>query len=194
MSILGYINTLKRIREGKTNYRKRKALLIGRHTFATVRISNENLQVQITKPKKDGDQVIVSAHSRELIKYGWKGSRNSLPASYLTGYLIGLKALSKGIESCILYLGNRSFSSRVAAVVKGMLDAGLSIPIDEDAIPSMDRIEGKHIAEYASLLKVDEEAYKRRFSRLLSLGLKPEDYPAHFNEVKNIITERMKGV
>lgn len=191
---MGYINTLKRIREGKTNYRKRKALLIGRHTFATVRISNENLQVQITKPKKDGDQVIVSAHSRELIKYGWKGSRNSLPASYLTGYLIGLKALSKGIESCILYLGNRSFSSRVAAVVKGMLDAGLSIPIDEDAIPSMDRIEGKHIAEYASLLKVDEEAYKRRFSRLLSLGLKPEDYPAHFNEVKNIITERMKGV
>lgn len=192
--ILGYINTLKRIREGKTNYRKRKALLIGRHTFAAVRISNENLQVQITKPKKDGDQVIVSAHSRELIKYGWKGSRNSLPASYLTGYLIGLKALSRGIESCILYLGNRSFSSRVAAVVKGMLDAGLSIPIDEDVIPEMDRIEGKHIAEYASLLKEDEEAYKRRFSRLLSLGLKPEDYPAHFKEVKNIITERMKGV
>ena len=189
---MGYINTLKRIREGKTNYRKRKALLIGRHVFAAVRLSNENLQVQITKPKREGDQVLVSVHSKELIKYGWKGSRNSLPACYLTGFLVGLKALSKGINSCILYLSNRSFSSRVAAVIKGMLDAGLDIPIDEDAIPSMDRIEGKHIADYAS--KLDEDEYKKRFSRILSLGLKPEEYPEHLNEVKNIIMERMKGV
>lgn len=189
---MGYINTLKRIREGKTNYKKRKALLIGKHTFAAVRLSNENVQVQITKPKREGDHVLISVHSRELLKYGWKSSLNSLPACYLTGFLIGFKALSKDINDCILYLGKRSFSSRIAGVVKGMVDAGLNIPIDEDVIPPMERIEGKHIANYASQL--DKEVYNKRFSRILSSSLKPEEYPDHFNDVKNIIMESMKGV
>lgn len=191
---MGYINTLKRIREGKTNYRKRKALLIGKHVFASVRVSNENIQIQIAKPSIEGDKILVSAHSRELLKFGWKGSRNSLPACYLTGLLLGLKASSKGIKDCILYVGNRGFSSRVASATKGMIDAGLNIPIDEDAIPSDDRIEGKHIADYALMLKEqDEDAYKARFSRILRQGLNPEDYPKHFAEVKDIIMERVKG-
>lgn len=186
---MSYINTLKRIREGKTNYRKRKALLIGKHIFATVHISNENVQVQIIKPNRSGDLVLSSTHSRELLKYGWKLSRNSLPACYLTGLLAGLKTLKSGVNELILYLSKKSFSSRVAAVVKGMIDAGLNIPIDEDVIPPADRIEGKHIVEYAKSL--DSEEYKIRFARILAAGMKPEDYYKHFNEIKNLI---MKGV
>jgi len=187
-----HAQVLKRIREGKTSYKKRKALLIGKHIFASVRFSNENLQIQITKPSKDGDHVLVSAHSRELLKYGWKGSRNSLPAAYLTGLLVGLKAVNKGINKCVLYLGNYSFSPRKGAAAKGMLDAGITIPIDETVIPDMSRIKGEHIANYASSLNPND--YNLRFSGILSSGLKPEDYPTHFDEVKSIILERVRGV
>ncbi len=186
-----HIDILKRIKEGKTSYKKRKALLIGKHIFVAIRFSNENLQVQIIKPSREGDNILVSSHSRELLKYGWKGSRNSLPASYLTGLLTGLKAVNKGIKECILYLGNDTFSPRKAAVVKGMLDAGITIPID-DVIPDMSRISGQDIVNYALSLSKDD--YKVKFSRILSAGLKPEDYTNHFNQVKNIILERVRDV
>jgi len=53
-----------------------------------------------------GDTVVASAHSRYLLEKGWKGSRKSVPAAYLTGYLAGKKAIGKGAkgESCILEL------------------------------------------------------------------------------------------
>ena len=70
-----YTKILRRIRDSKTNYNRRKSMLIGHKDFVTVQISNENTQVQIHKPELTGDKVISSAHSRFLIKKGWKGSR-----------------------------------------------------------------------------------------------------------------------
>src|SRR3712207_7119932 len=90
-----YVHTLKRIREDKTNYRKRSAILIGRHLFVTIRISDQNVATQVLRPTPTGDIVIASAHSRELAKHGWKGAFNNLPACYLTGLLLGKKALQK---------------------------------------------------------------------------------------------------
>jgi len=78
-------------------------MLQGKREFITVNISNENTQVQIHKPEISGDKVISSAHSRFLIDKGWKGSRKNIPAAYLTGYLAGKKAQTKGIKSAILY-------------------------------------------------------------------------------------------
>jgi large subunit ribosomal protein L18 len=188
---LGYIQTLKRIREGRTDYRKRKAILLGKHVFATVRISNENILVQISKASINGDVVLASAHSRELLKYGWKGSRRCIPACYLTGLLAGKKAKAAGIDSCIIYTGLRGFSSRIGACTKGIIDAGLDVPVGEDALPDEERISGKHIADYALMLKEeDEELYSKVFSAILARGLRPEDYVKHFNEVKdNIMRE-----
>ena len=97
-----YAKILRRIREQKTNYSRRKNMLMGHRDFLTVQISNENTQVQIHKPELAGDKVIASAHSRFLIKKGWKGSRKNIPASYLTGYFAGKKALKKGASSVIL--------------------------------------------------------------------------------------------
>lgn len=188
-----YKVTLKRIREGKTDYRKRKAILVGRHTFASIRISNENVFVQITEAEVKGDRVLVSAHSRELIKYGWKGSRKSIPACYLTGLLAGKKAIAKGIDSCIIYTGFRAFTRRIAACTKGLLDAGLEIPVDEDVLPEEDVIMGKHIVDYAEMLKDDSNAYNARFSALLARGLKPEDYIDNFKEVKDNILRSFSG-
>ena len=73
-----------------------------------------------------------------------------------------------------------------------MLDAGMTIPIDETVIPDISRIKGEHIANYA--LSLNPNDYNLRFSRILSSGLKPEDYPKHFDEIKSIILERIRGV
>ncbi|MEM2923512.1 MAG: 50S ribosomal protein L18 [Candidatus Nitrosocaldus sp.] len=185
---MSYIQTLKRIREGRTDYRKRKAILLGKHVFATVRISDENVIVQISKASINGDIVLASAHSRELLKYGWKGSRKCIPACYLTGLLAGKKAKALGIDGCIMYVGLRGFSSRIGACAKGIIDAGLVVPTGDYALPDEDRITGKYIADYAEMLKEeDEELYSKRFSAILARGLRPEDYIKHFNEVKDNI-------
>lgn len=180
-----YVRTLKRIRLDKTNYRKRAAVIVGRHSFATVKVTDQNVSAQILKPTPTGDLVIASAHSHELAtKHGWKGSTNSLPACYLTGLLLGKKALEKGTGKAVLYIGKDHFTTRVAACAKGIADSGVNIPISEESLPDAERISGQHIADYASSLKANEDEYKSRFSALLKNGLKPEEYPAHFEEVR----------
>lgn len=179
-----YIRTLKRIRQNKTNYRKRTALLTSRRPFVTIKVSDQNIGVQALKPTLAGDIVVASAHSRELFKNGWKGSLNSLPACYLTGLLLGKKAIREGMESMILYTGNDPFTSKVAACLKGIIAAGIATPVSEESLPADDRISGKHIANYANILKEDQTKYNTRFSLLLKNGFQPEDYPTHFEDMK----------
>jgi large subunit ribosomal protein L18 len=181
---LTYVRTLKRIRLDKTNYRKRAAVIVGRHTFATVKVTDQNVAAQLLKPTATGDLVIASAHSHELAKHGWKGSTNSLPACYLTGLLLGKKALAKGTDKAVLYIGKDHFTSRVAACAKGIADSGINMPVSEESLPDEERIAGQHIAEYAESLKENAEEYNSRFSALLKNGLKPEDYPSHFEEIR----------
>jgi large subunit ribosomal protein L18 len=185
---LTYVHTLKRIRDDKTNYRKRAALLIGRRSFVTVKVSDQNVAAQILKPTPTGDLVIASAHSRELEKQGWKGAHNNLPACYLTGMLMAKKALEKGVKDAVLYIGKDHFTSRVAACMKGIVDGGVLMPISEESLPEEERISGQHIADYAGALKENQEEYNSRFSAILKAGLSPEDYPSHFEEIKSKIS------
>jgi large subunit ribosomal protein L18 len=140
-----YSKILRRLREEKTNYKKRGTMLMGKRDFITVNISNENTQVQILKPGMTGDTVIASAHSRYLLDKGWKGSRKSVPAAYLTGYLAGKKALGKGAKDAIMYTGTRRYTQRMAAALKGVIDAGLQIPANSETFPSDERINGQHL-------------------------------------------------
>jgi len=181
---LTYVHTLKRIRDDKTNYRRRAAVLIGRHSFVTVKVSDQNIAAQVLKPTPTGDVVIASAHSRELEKQGWKGALNNLPACYLTGMLMAKKAMEKGVKNAVLYIGKDHFTSRVAACMKGIVDGGVSMPVSEESLPEEERISGQHISEYATSLKENQEEYNSRFSALLKNGLSPEDYPSHFEEIK----------
>ena len=142
---MAYSNVLRRIRDEKTNYNRRKKMLVGRSDFVTVQISNENTQVQIHQPKLAGDTVISSAHSGFLTKKGWKGSRKNIPAAYLTGYFAGKKAIGKGTGSAILYTGTRKYTQRVAAALKGVVDAGLKVPANEETFPAESRINGEHL-------------------------------------------------
>ena len=158
---MGHSKILKRIRSEKTNYKKRKIMLMSKRDFISVSITNENTQVQILKPEITGDKVIASAHSRFLLKDGWKGSRKNIPAAYLTGYFVGKKALSKGIDNAIVYSGTRKYTQRMAAVVKGVVDAGLKVPSNEETFPPEERINGEHLKvknDIASVkLKIDTE-------------------------------------
>jgi large subunit ribosomal protein L18 len=186
-----YTSTFRRIREGKTNYRKREKLLFGKQDFVTVNVSDENVSAQLIRPNLLGDKVMASVHSNELLSYGWKGSRKNVPSCYLVGLLLGKKCLQKKITRAILYIGKRHFTTKIAACLKGLSEAGLEMPFSENIIPSEQRIQGNHIAEYAKKLKENEELYKSRFSSNLGSGLEPEKYPSHFSEVKDrIVNEK----
>lgn len=151
---MAYSVILRRLREEKTNYKKRKLMLMGRADFITVQTSNENVLVQIHKPEFTGDKVVASAHSRFLIAKGWKGSRKNVPAAYLTGYLAGKKALSSGTKEAILYSGTRKYTQRMAAALKGVIDAGLEIPASEETFPDETRINGDHLKVKNDIAKI----------------------------------------
>ena len=174
-----------------TDYGSRKRAIMSRKPLLVVRFSNKNVSSQFVKPKAEGDQVVASAHSKELAKLGWKGSLKSTPACYLLGLLAGKKALGAGVSEAVLYNGIVPFikGSRVAALLRGVVDAGVKVPVGEGAFPSGDRVTGKSIADYASkLLSDDRDTYQRRFSSLLKEGFKPEEYPAQFERMKATIT------
>ena len=97
-----------------------------------------------------GDKIITSASSFELKKYGYNGSKGNLPAAYLVGYLAGKKSKEKKVTEIILDSGlyKSVKGSRIYSLLKGCIDAGLSIPCSEEILPSEDRINGKHIKNF----------------------------------------------
>ncbi|NDB64762.1 MAG: 50S ribosomal protein L18 [Euryarchaeota archaeon] len=142
----------KRRENGLTDYRRRLRLLRGDSPRAVVRVSNTQATCQLVKYSPEGDRVLVEMKSSSLIKeHGWPNdaSRKSIPASYLTGYALGKKALATGVKSAVLDIGLAASSTgnRVYAALKGMVDAGLDIPHGEAVLPSEDRISGRHISE-----------------------------------------------
>ena len=59
--------------------------------------------------------------------------------------MAGKKALSKGITDAILYSGTRRYTDRMAAALKGVIDAGVNVPSDEETFPADERISGEHL-------------------------------------------------
>jgi large subunit ribosomal protein L18 len=181
----------RRRREGKTNYRTRRALVLSRVPRLVVRLSLKHAIVQVIEAEAIGDKVIVSAHSRELAKtYGWLGNCGNIPAAYLTGLLCGYKALANGVETAFLDIGLHipSKGTRVFAALKGAVDAGVEVPHGEDILPDEARISGQHIADYASQLASEPEVYQQRFSATIKRGSRPEGLSEHFSAVKDKIT------
>ncbi|MDD1769930.1 MAG: 50S ribosomal protein L18 [Methanomassiliicoccales archaeon] len=143
-----YKVAFRRRREGRTDYRQRAKLLRADMPRAVVRTSLRHSSVQVVEYDAKGDKVLATAHSSELTELGWNKSTGNLPAAYLTGYLAGLRAKSKGVEEAVLDIGLKQPVKGAAcfAVLKGLLDAGIEIPHGEEILPSEDRIKGKHIS------------------------------------------------
>lgn len=190
-----YCVQLRRRREGKTDYKARKALVISGKPRLVVRNTLKNVIAQIIVAKPHGDEVLVSAHSRELKKYEWKAHAGNLSSAYLTGLLCGLKAKAQGVKEVIPDIGLHSPSkgARVFAMLKGVLDAGVHVPHSEEKLPDEKRIEGEHIAQYAESLASNPEEYQSKFSKYLEQKLPPEDLPKHFAKVKTEILAAFKS-
>jgi len=185
-----YCVPFRRRREGKTDYKARKALLLSSKPRLVTRTSLRNTSVQVIAAKPYGDEVIASAHSSKLVKNcGWKATTGNIPTAYLTGLLCGLEAREKGIKAAILDVGLHSptKNGRIFAALKGVLDAGVDISHSETRLPDEHSIEGKHIAEYAEILTTHGEEYQIRFSKYLERILPPEKLPTHFAETKKKI-------
>uniref|UniRef100_A0A0N5CG13 Large ribosomal subunit protein uL18 n=1 Tax=Strongyloides papillosus TaxID=174720 RepID=A0A0N5CG13_STREA len=98
-------------------------------------------------------------------------------------------------------LARTTTGAKVFAVMKGAADGGIYIPHSESrffgydkegssysAEAHRDRIFGKHVAEYMSTLKEeDEDAYKRHFSKFIAAGLTPENLEATYKKVHDAI-------
>lgn len=138
----------RRRREGITDYRKRLALLKSRTTRLVIRKSINNTTIQFVDYNEKGDNIIATATSKELVKkYNWKYSTSTTPAAYLTGLLAGKRAKELGIKECVLDIGRYVpvTGSKVFAGLKGVVDAGINCPHNEEKTPSEDRIMGQHL-------------------------------------------------
>lgn len=172
-----YRRPFRRRIDGKTDYHKRLKLLKSRKLRVVVRSSNNHLIVQIIQSKLGGDKVLISAFSKELTsKYEWVANTGNIPASYLTGYLAGLRAKKASLQNAIFDLGMFYNRNRVLAACKGVLDAGIEIPYNEEFFPEgiEERINGRHIENYAEKLKAeDPEKYEKIFSGYLKTKVNP---------------------
>jgi len=144
-----YRMPFRRRREGKTNYRKRLKLLLSEKPRLVYRKTLKYIIGQIIDFNKKGDVTLVGITSKILRNYGWKFACDNTPASYLTGYLLGKMALSKGIKEAVLDIGlyTSTKGGRMYAFAKGAIDAGLNVSCSEEMFPSEDRIKGLHIKE-----------------------------------------------
>ncbi|MGB7970222.1 MAG: 50S ribosomal protein L18 [Methanobacterium sp.] len=184
-----YKLAFKRRREGKTDYRARLNLIGLDKSRLVVRITNQHTIAQIINVKVNGDETVVSAHSNELKNMGWLGSGKNTSAAYLTGFLLGKKALKAGITAAVLDIGLKSSTkgARIFAALKGAVDAGLKVPHGDVILPQENRIRGEHVAAYAESLS-DEEVEKK-FSQYIKNGLSPKDLPDHFDSIKQKIED-----
>jgi len=176
----------RRKREGKTDYRNRIKLLLAKKPRLVIRKSLKNISLQVIEFEPLGDHVLLSAHSGDLVKLGWKGNTNNIPACYLCGYLLGKKAQKKKIGDCILDIGMQTSVKRCSlyAALKGAVDAGMRVACSKEIFPDEKRTKGEHITAYAKMLKSDKAKFDRQFAGYNKKNLDAEKLVLHFTEMK----------
>ena len=133
----------KRRRKGKTDYAKRLRLLKGKKERAVIRITSNNVIIQVVKYVPKGDKTLVNTTALELKKYGYKEHNGNKKAAYLTGYLCGKKAVKKGLKKLTPDIGLKTpvHKSNIFAAIKGLIDAGVEMNYEEKALPEITEAE-----------------------------------------------------
>lgn len=156
---------MRRRRAAKTDYMARSTLIYqDKDKYCApkyrmvVRITNTRVVCQIVTSKIIGDEIIATAYSTELKRYGIKVGLTNYAACYATGLLLARRVLKKldldemyaGAEeatgesymvemaedqtknpfACILDVGLRptTTGARVYGAMKGAVDGGLAVP------------------------------------------------------------------
>lgn len=185
----------RRRREGKTDYKARRSLIISRLPRIVARGSLKHMNVQIVEATPTGDKVITAAHSHELKDFGWKAATGNLPAAYLTGLLCGVRADAKNVKKAIADIGlhRPTKGARVFASLKGIIDGGIDIPHSSTKLPDDVRIKGKHIADYADIMaSSSNELYEKMFSTYLRNKLIPKEISSNFDSARAEIRGKPK--
>jgi len=182
-----FTTQFRRRADGKTNYRKRESMVKSSIPRLVVRKSNNIVIAQIVQFDPTGDRTLVHVNSNMLGQFGWKAGKKSLPAAYLTGLLAGVRAKKKKIDKAILDIG---FATPVhgcswAAAAKGAIDAGIAINVGKEALPSEDRMQGRHIEQFAK--KLGDKAAKERFSAVSKAGVDMQNLTGLFASAKQKI-------
>jgi len=157
----------RRRREGKTDYKARINLLRSGKARIVFRKTNRYVIGQYVKSEEAKDYVLVGLTSKKLLKYGWpqsaQGSLKSLPACYLTGFLLGKKVLDKGEEEGVFDIGllRSVIKSRVYSFLKGIIDAGIKVNYKEDMFPEKERLEGGHLKSKIDVNKIKENIERK---------------------------------
>jgi len=170
-----YTVPMRRRREARTDYHQRLRLLKSGKPRLVARTSNTQVRAQLVETGPQGDTTIASARSTDLTEYGWEAPTGNMPAAYLTGLLVGLRAVKAGREEAVLDIGLHSPTpgNKVFAVQEGAIDAGLEIPHNDAVLADWSRTRGEHIAAYA-----EQEG------GLYSGALDATELPAHFDELR----------
>lgn len=139
--------TIRRRRmEAKTDYKARLALLKSEKPRIVIRKTGRYIIAQVVISETAQDKVVAGVTSKDLIAKGWpenlSGSLKSLPASYLSGLLLGKKVKGK-IKEAILDIGMQRNvkKSRIFAALKGFIDSGVSVPHDPVSLPDLSVIQ-----------------------------------------------------
>lgn len=92
----------RRRREGKTDYRARRTMVLQDKTKynqpkyrMVVRLTNKDVVTQIVHSKIAGDEVLMAAYSHELPAFGIKVGLTNYAAAYATGLLLARRTLTK---------------------------------------------------------------------------------------------------
>ena len=83
----------RRKREQRTNYNKRRRLLLSQGNRLVVRFTGSKIIAQVVSFTPLGDKVLVGVDSSSLAKQGWNYSLKNTPAAYLTGFMLGKTAV-----------------------------------------------------------------------------------------------------
>jgi len=152
----------RRRKEGRTDYKLRLGLLKSKKARIVVRKTNKYIVGQLVISNDAQDKVIAQAYSKELLSNGWpknlSGSLKSLPASYLTGFLIGKRTgkIKEGILDIGLHRNVKK--SRLYAFLKGLADSGFKIDYNHGVLPDEKDLNKK--TETGNLIKLIKEKLK----------------------------------
>lgn len=155
-----HVLPFRRKREGKTNYKKRLALLKSGLPRLVLRKSNKHVQLQLVEYRPDGDHVLVTVSSKTLAQLGWQHGTKSIPAAYCAGLITGKRCVEKGVKDAIVDLGLQKHRAGTVlyAAVKGVIDGGLAVRAQDAVFPPPERLAGSGLTaakqdEVAALIK-----------------------------------------
>lgn len=137
---------------GRTNYRKRLALLKSELPRLVVRKTLTRIILQIvdlgSSDTNNSDKVSLTVTSDMLKKLGWKHSYKNIPAAYLAGMVMGKLAVAANIGKAVPDTGIQSITrgSKIFAAIKGAKDAGLDIQVSDEVVPKGEVLTGARIA------------------------------------------------